>query len=206
MTSINLTVPRKRPSQARSKATVEALVEGAARVLVEDGYAKASTNRIAKVAGVSVGSLYQYFPNKESLILAVVDRHLAQVGQVVSGLSVELGDAPIKEAVRATIRALAAVHDLNPKLHEVLDQQLRHLALPRMRETRGQLMEVLFQWLDHRRDDLLPQDLRAATFVIHVAVETVTHEMRADPNADNEAVLEEVTAMVHRYLVGTPSP
>jgi AcrR family transcriptional regulator len=187
-------------------ATVEALVEAAARVLVEDGYAKASTNRIAKVAGVSVGSLYQYFPNKESLVLAVVDRHLEEVTSVVSTLSVALGDAPIVDAVRATIGALAAMHHLNPELQEVLDQQVRHLALPRIRESRGQMMEVLFQWLEQRQDDLLPKDLRAATFVIYVAVETVTHERRSDPKSDHEAVLEEVTAMVYRYLVGAASP
>ena len=52
--------------------TVEAILDATARVLVREGYARTSTNRVAAVAGVSIGSLYQYFPNKESLVAALV--------------------------------------------------------------------------------------------------------------------------------------
>jgi AcrR family transcriptional regulator len=58
-----LTKPRKQASQARSRATVDALVEATTRILVRDGFDKASTNRIADMAGVSIGSLYQYYPS-----------------------------------------------------------------------------------------------------------------------------------------------
>src|SRR5437899_6576406 len=67
------TKPRKNASQDRSGATVDALVEATARILVREGFEKASTNRIAEIAGVSVGSLYQYFPSKEALVAAVID-------------------------------------------------------------------------------------------------------------------------------------
>ncbi|TIV67001.1 MAG: TetR family transcriptional regulator, partial [Mesorhizobium sp.] len=70
-----LTNPRKNASQDRSRATVDALVEATARILVRDGFDKASTNRIAEEAGVSIGSLYQYYPSKEALVAAVIDRH-----------------------------------------------------------------------------------------------------------------------------------
>jgi AcrR family transcriptional regulator len=63
-----LTKPRKSAAQERSRATVDALVEATARILVKEGFDKASTNRIAAVAGVSIGSLYQYFPSKEALV------------------------------------------------------------------------------------------------------------------------------------------
>ncbi len=74
---------RKRPRQQRSRATVEAICVAAARVLASDGYARASTNRIAEVAGVSVGSLYQYFPNKDALVLAVAADHAADMGDLL---------------------------------------------------------------------------------------------------------------------------
>src|SRR5271170_1138813 len=77
--------PRKNASQKRSRATVDALVEATARILVRDGFDKASTNRIAEVAGVSVGSLYQYFPSKEALVAAVIDRHSQEIMQTVRG-------------------------------------------------------------------------------------------------------------------------
>ena len=67
-----LTKPRKKASQGRSRALVDTLIEATARILVREGFDKASTNRIAEKAGVSVGSLYQYFPSKEALVAAVM--------------------------------------------------------------------------------------------------------------------------------------
>ena len=78
-----LTKPRKQASQERSRATVEALVEATARILVRDGFDKASTNRIGQEAGVSIGSLYQYFPSKEALVVALIQRHNRQLMAVV---------------------------------------------------------------------------------------------------------------------------
>lgn len=65
------TRPRKLPKQERSRVTVEAILDATALVLVREGYDRASTKRVAGVAGVSIGSLYQYFPNKESLVAAL---------------------------------------------------------------------------------------------------------------------------------------
>ena len=71
--------PRKQPVQGRSTATVEALYQASIQVLLELGYRKLTTTRVAERAGVSVGSLYQYFPNREALIAAVIARHLESV-------------------------------------------------------------------------------------------------------------------------------
>ncbi|MFN5165613.1 MAG: TetR/AcrR family transcriptional regulator, partial [Pseudomonadota bacterium] len=66
--------PRKSPRQVRSADTVETILAAAARVLERESLAGFNTNRVAAVAGVSVGSLYQYFPNKSALIAALIDR------------------------------------------------------------------------------------------------------------------------------------
>ena len=73
---------RKAPRQQRSRATVDVIVEAAARVLGRRGWARFTTNEIAAVAGVSVGSLYQYFPNKLAIAEAIRQRHLDEVLRV----------------------------------------------------------------------------------------------------------------------------
>src|SRR5437762_14158570 len=97
------TKPRKNASQERSRATVDALVEATARILVRQGFDKASTNRIAEVAGVSVGSLYQYFPSKEALVAAVVERHQQEIMQTVRGELADVLAQPVEQAVRKLV-------------------------------------------------------------------------------------------------------
>ena len=92
--------PRKNASQARSRATVDALIEATARILVREGFEKTSTNRIAEIAGVSVGSLYQYFPSKEALVAAVIDRHNDEIMGIVRSALAEVVDLPIDKAVQ----------------------------------------------------------------------------------------------------------
>src|SRR5579864_4857779 len=93
------TTPRKLPSQKRSQDTVAALLEATARVLERDGFDRASTNRIAEAAGVSIGSLYQYFPSKEALVAALVERHMAEMRRVLVEEMDRLAQAPLAEAV-----------------------------------------------------------------------------------------------------------
>ncbi len=78
--------PRKTPIQARSGATVAAIHEAAIQVLLADGLARLTTTRVAERAGVSVGTLYQYFPNKEALLYAILMRHFEEMAQAVERL------------------------------------------------------------------------------------------------------------------------
>src|SRR6185437_8121020 len=119
-----LTNPRKEASQERSRATVDALVEATARILVREGFDKASTNRIAEVAGVSVGSLYQYFPSKEALVLAVIERHNREILQLVRAVLDEIAPLPVEEAVRRVVAMAIEAHRIDPKLHYILAEQI----------------------------------------------------------------------------------
>jgi AcrR family transcriptional regulator len=97
---------RKRPIQARAAGTVEALVEATLQVLVRDGYARLTTTRVAERAGVSVGTLYQYFPDKRALVTALKVRYF---GLMTSAVEVALRERaaldPRGEDVEGTIRA-----------------------------------------------------------------------------------------------------
>jgi AcrR family transcriptional regulator len=99
--------PRKRPSQRRSEATVDAILEAAVRILAAGGPGAASARRIAEVAGVSVGSLYQYFPNREAVLAELVRRRADAVAGAVSAACEGASGDP-GEAARAVVAAFVA--------------------------------------------------------------------------------------------------
>jgi AcrR family transcriptional regulator len=123
------TNPRKLASQKRSRLTVDALLEATARVLTQEGYDRASTNKIASVARVSIGSLYQYFPGKEALVAAVIDRHKSEMMQVIRNALVKVAARPVEVAARVLVSVGIEAHRVDPALHRVLSEQIPRVGL-----------------------------------------------------------------------------
>jgi AcrR family transcriptional regulator len=107
------TEPRKRPQQERSRIAVEAILEATTRILTEEGYEKANTNRIAERAGVSIGSLYQYFPNKESLMTALMVQHSDEIVELVESKLLDFYDAPVEIVIPEIVKAAIGTSDAN---------------------------------------------------------------------------------------------
>ena len=151
-----LTKPRKDASQERSRATVDALVEATARILVREGFDKASTNRIAEVAGVSVGSLYQYFPSKEALVAAVIERHQQEIMQAVrSELAQVSRPSRSSKAVRKLVAVAVKAHRVDPRLHRVLAEQIPRVGKLEKVETFNRENYALFRaYLESHRDEI----------------------------------------------------
>jgi len=97
--------PRKQPHQARSLVTVEAVFEATIQILLSDGCERITTTRVADRAGVSVGTLYQYYPNKQALLYAVLQRHLSRVGDTVETAARSVHHAPLAAMVAAIVDA-----------------------------------------------------------------------------------------------------
>ncbi len=195
--------PRKPPVQDRSRATVEAILAAAARVLIKDGYDGATTNRIAEIAGVSVGSLYQYFPSKEAIVRQLCDRHVDAMWEVFMSRTVELFDRPVAEAVPGVIDALMAAHLVEPRLHRVLTEQVPRLGkVNQQREINRRAREVAGRFLEARRAELTVRDLPTAAFVVVEIVEALIHATVDEPDVDPERVRTEANALVLRYLAG----
>ena len=116
------TAMRKVPSQGRSRAMVSAILEAATRVLSQTGWSTFTTNQVAIVAGVSIGSLYQYFPNKISLAEAIRQQHLETILQVLERCNnTNLnGDDKLAKKVERLIDGIVAAHLINPNLHRIL--------------------------------------------------------------------------------------
>lgn len=203
-----LTKPRKGASQERSRATVDALVEATARILVKEGFDKASTNRIAEVAGVSVGSLYQYFPSKEALVVAVIERHQQKIMQTVRGELAEVLAQPVEKAVRKLVAVAVKAHRVDPKLHRVLAEQIPRVGKLEDVETFNRENYTLFRtYLESHRDELGVDDLELASFVCVTSIEALTHnavlhysKMLSDETM--EALIDEGARLVTGYLKG----
>jgi AcrR family transcriptional regulator len=104
-TSQMLLKPRKSPVQARSTASVDAILEATLQVLLSVGKERLTTTRVASRAGVSIGTLYQYFPNKSSLLQAVLRRHLEQIAEAMEQVCREQKTATLRQMATALVHA-----------------------------------------------------------------------------------------------------
>jgi AcrR family transcriptional regulator len=173
--------PRKKPKQARSRATFEAIVEAGAQLLVQEGYHNLTTNRLAERAGVSIGSLYQYFPNKEAVIASVVVRFADRQFDILATGLEELADAPIEQVVRHLVRGMLAAKRAEPELSRVLLQELPQIGqvdvLSDWNERACQLVEFA---LAARRDEIDVDDLEMAAFMTVTACHGIVQSTLLD--------------------------
>jgi AcrR family transcriptional regulator len=200
-----VTKARKNASQERSKATVDALLAATTRVLVKEGYDHASTNKIADAAGVSIGSLYQYFPSKEALVAGVIERHIDGMLDVIRTSAARVALMPIHEAARELVGVMIEAHRINPKLHRVLVEQIPRIGnmehIDRVDEECVALVRV---YLEGHRDELGIEDLDLAAFLAVSTVEALTHiaVLRRPELLSDARYVDEVANLVVRYLRG----
>ncbi|HWK73780.1 MAG TPA: TetR/AcrR family transcriptional regulator [Povalibacter sp.] len=202
-----LTNPRKQASQARSRATVDVLIETTARILVREGFDRASTNRIAEQAGVSIGSLYQYFPGKDALVAAVIDRHREELGKVARSALLKASTQPLRQGIRTLVTAAVEAHRIDPRLHRVLAEQIPRTGRLEKVETFSRRNYALFKaYLERHSDELRTVDLELASFVCVTSVEALTHSavlhnpaMLAD-DAALKTLIDETTRLIVGYL------
>lgn len=200
------TTPRKSASQKRSKATVEALLDATARVLTREGYDRASTNRIAATAGVSVGSLYQYFPNKEALVAALVARHNREMLQLLRDALKEVASLDLATAMRELVRAAVDAHLVDSALHRIFAEQVPRMGqLAKIEALQRETFLLVRTYLEARRNEISVRDLDSATSICVTTVEALTHEFVINkPDAldgDRDRFIDEVTRLIVGYLM-----
>jgi AcrR family transcriptional regulator len=138
--------PRKAPRQARARATYDAILEAATHIIARGGLAAFNTNAVAERAGVSIGSLYQYFPNKDALMVALIHRQQrVQLANVQAALAA-LADTDLETAVRTLVRAAMQHHRDDTLLATALDHE----------EARLPLSDMLSDYLDQGGGALAP--------------------------------------------------
>jgi AcrR family transcriptional regulator len=208
------TTPRKLPQQDRSRVTVEAILQATAHILTEEGYHNANTNRIAERAGISIGSLYQYFPNKESLMSALMEQHSNEIAALVESKLQNLFDAPLETAIPELIRAVIAAHAINPRLHQVLNEEIpRSERLQQMQKADERIAELLRAYLrrwsesppEQLHQRIYPQNLEMTVFILSRTVESLCHSAVIEhPSFVSDSQFEqEVSNLLLCYLTVT---
>jgi AcrR family transcriptional regulator len=195
--------PRKLPRQERSRFTVEAILQATAHLLTEKGYDQTNTNLIAELAGVSIGSLYQYFPNKESLIVALMEQHSQEIAELVESKLNHLFDDPPEIAIPELVKAVIAVHGINPRLHQVLSEEIPRSERLKMHQTDDRIAELLREYLQRWRDRLKPQSIEMTVFILSRTVESLCHSAVIEhPQVFNNEQFEmEVSKLLISYLI-----
>jgi AcrR family transcriptional regulator len=195
--------PRRTPRQVRAELTHERILTAAAHVFAEHGYAAGTTNRIAERAHISIGSLYQYFPNKEAILAKLLVRHIDR-GTWTEADRLDLSPGSLEATVRALVRDAVDNHSDDPQLLRIMIEEApvsRELleALDRHGKARvGQVRDVLA-----RHPDVAVHHLEIAAELITFTVEMNIHKLMADPRAlPRETVENELVDMVTRYLRG----
>jgi AcrR family transcriptional regulator len=170
------TTPRKLPQQDRSRVTVEAILTATTRILTEEGYEKANTNRIAELAGISVGSLYQYFPNKESLMVALMEQHSQEMAELLATKIDCLADVPLAIAIPELVKAVIAAHAIDPRLHQVLSEEIpRSQRSPQMQQADDRIRQLLYAYLERWQDVIRPQNIEMTVFILTCTVDSLCH-------------------------------
>ncbi len=196
---------RKNPVQRRSRETVAVIFEAAAQVFSLNGYAATTTDRIAERAGVSIGSLYQYFSNKDAILLGLVERHLEEgqafVADLLKDIQKEGQIGP--EMTGRFIETAIAQHSIDPALHRVLFEEASYpkSIIKKVREIEDATVCMMEEMLRNNSKTRL-QNPAAAARMIFTTVEVLTHwyVLYGDRDIDKDAFINELTDMLNRYV------
>ncbi|TDP43887.1 TetR/AcrR family transcriptional regulator [Zavarzinia compransoris] len=199
--------PQRQPVQDRSRQTVGFILEAAVQVFEAHGLAGGTTARIAERAGVSVGSLYQYFPDKQAVLNALGEAHVADAGARIADLLARIGTAApdLPALLRAVVETALDLHADNPVLHRLLYEEglLTPDLRARVEAMAADLVAVVAALLD-RQPEVRPGDRRLMAWFVVQTVEHFAHRLVIRPPAADigAAGAGELVHLLHRYLTG----
>ena len=185
---------------------MEQIVQAATQVFAERGYAGATTNHIAERAGVSIGSLYQYFPNKEAILVTLAKRHIEIAGNTLMGLVAgrNLFETDLNDLLSLFIKATLELHTGNPRLNYVILSEVvwSAEAMEEVHELEDRFIDQLALTLDTHRQVSVKNSHHAAYILVHT-IKNLAHEfvIHPPPRMSEEAFVEEMVELVGGYLM-----
>jgi AcrR family transcriptional regulator len=193
---------RRRPKQRRARQTVEAILDAVVRILKREGVAAITTNRIAEVAGVSIGSVYQYFPDKRAIFIAVHRRHIEEIDRMVENKLIEHAASSLDRLMDAMVEAMIDAHTADPELYELLLTEVPHRA-DGTRDFATRLHGAFRLAISARAHELKKRrDLDKVVFIVTHMVESLAHGavLRRPSNLPLEEAKAEIVRALLAYL------
>lgn len=201
---------RKRPRQARAQETVRAILEATVQILDREGLEAATTTRIAEVAGVSIGSLYQYFSHRDAILNALQNREFERTLELMQRVLAEgnLGEEPEK-TIKAALRGLAELYLASPGLHRVLAiEGLRVAKAEHVHAFDLRVIEVVRHFLASTEAPIQTENVGAAAFLVFQTVRAamLSFLLERPPGLDIDRLIEELTRLLIGYLLDPNRP
>jgi AcrR family transcriptional regulator len=193
---------RRQPTQRRARLTVDAVLDSVMRLLKRGGARAITTNRIAEVAGVSIGSVYQYFPDKRAIFSALHERHVESIDRVVQSALIKHASSSLDQLIRAMIEALVDAHAVDPELHDLLAGAVPHRP-GQTQEFAVRLHGAFRLAIASRAHELKKRtDIDKTVFVVTHMVEALSHGavQRRPPGLSLADAREEAVQAVFAYL------
>lgn len=197
------TDPRKHPQQTRSKKTVDRILRAAETYLIEHGSETLSTNKIADAAGVNISSLYQYFPNKESILSALAENYLQRSTDALKTQMDAMIDEPMDVVARAWLKTGIEQYRRSESIFpEFVKNHFSVSPLPGTYEMENRLLETGRKFTMRRRDLIEVEDLNVALYVAFNAAMLVLSKHLISPNGylSDDEVIEGIVTMICRYM------
>ncbi len=196
--------PRKEPNQDRAKDTVENIVGATAHILEKDGFEKISTNRIAEKAGVSIGSLYQYFPTKESIFSFMMERYVRSQTEMVDKILLERKQSrDLKETIRVIISAIMESKIKQSRFQKMFAEKVLSFAGYESLQKQDEHLIALFEkYLEPFESEVRKENLDISLYFVIQSVKVLPiailyqHRIKLqDPR-----VTEELVELIYRYM------
>lgn len=196
--------PRKKPQQARAQQTVNAILEATIQVLEREGPEAATTTRIAEVAGVSVGTLYQYFSHRDAIFDALQEREFSKALEMTQAILSEgnqLGSP--RQIVEQCVKGMLSLHTGHPGVHRVLAMEgLRTTKADRLQSFDMRVIGIVRHFLSVT-GSVRRKNVDAAAFVAFQCVRAVllARLLEPSPGLNDDTMVEELVDLLMRYLI-----
>lgn len=200
--------PRKSPVQARSTASVDAILEATIQVLLSVGKERLTTTRVASRAGVSVGTLYQYFPNKNSLLQAVLKRHLDEVGEAIQRVCRDQKANPLRQMATSLVTEFLRAKMRDAKTSVALYSVSSDVDGAKMVQHKGAAIHRAIVEMLVTAPERFTKDPQVIASMLQGAMSGVSRTLldSGAPEEDFDALLQELIFLACTYMDACSAP